>query len=478
MQGALDAPAAIRPALRRGFFGGLRVLFFGERQEELGGKDHGAWIRHIARGIALPLMFLFSFGALMQLAGDAIKSDISIVIKKGWGKLDFVSVFSTFIVLALIFGMDIVMVKHALSLRDKRSLNKPWNECLDDLFFVLFIGAIEGITYGMLLAAQENPHTLQQWLMVILRAAAAPLVAIDLAMTGDRVPTKDEMKNSLAVEVGGAMRTIFQNIRLGSLTLKDLPVLYPLFGHLLGGYSHADKQSDDLLMDRINAVMPGAVDAMAKEEVTKAQQERDQGIKSAQEYAKEQLNSMQRQLDTQRLEYTRKVPAAILSIISGAEWPDWLLQEYPELAAMDLTKALKAPRKASASTGGTSARVSPTNELEAILVSLDVNPRAVAKVWKQDASTEQKVYKEGAKLRGIWITTDDLIKMSDGSLVLDDARSITVSHGEGYKAGLTYAAPARATIQVLSRRNQLHSSLLEWWSKQQKEVKVSEEQGE
>jgi len=440
------------PKLRHGLIGGLRVFLFGEKQEELGVTDHGAWVRKVARALSLPLMFLFSFGALMQLAGNAIRADVRTYQLHGIGALDPVSVFQTFIILALIFGMDIVMIKHAFSWRDKSSLNKPFGECVGDAFYVLFIGAIEGITFGMMLANQEHPHDLGAWLMVIFRAAAAPVVAIDLSMTGERVPTKDEMKTSLAVEVGGAMKTIFQNIRLGQLGLKDLPVLYPLFGHLLGGYTDKDKQSDDILMQRINAVMPGAVESMARQEVENAKRE-----------ARDEIERIQRQIQQQQAESARKVPAAILAVLGTGEWPEWVTLEFPELAGMDMAKMFKGSRKPSASQGLPGVQRKPRDELGALLAALSVDPERVKDLWKKAPSGEKLT----TKARGIWVTTEDVAKLSDGTLPDDYVSSTISSQGQGYKFGTMYAAPARAVIQSLGSLGKLHPSLLDWFSRQQ-----------
>ena len=168
---------------RNGFFNRLRTRLFGERDlvdeqiHEI--SRQGTGMARAAHVCALALIVLFSLGSLVALSGDALQS---ILLEWRAGQVDIPAAISVAVSTLLVLCMDVGMVYAASVVRLLIARRAPASERRMHETVMFIVAVLEASTYAYMSVRYEHPTNLMVWLLILARAAAAPVLSVYLSM--------------------------------------------------------------------------------------------------------------------------------------------------------------------------------------------------------------------------------------------------------------------------------------------------------
>ena len=320
--------------------------------------DHAAWARSIGRKLALPLMFLFSFGAVIQLTGRALQQDITWLTKGDFVSLgaNALSIVVILVVSGLVIGMDLLMVIKCVDWIDKRANDQTFASERAIVFFVAFV---ESVTFAMLLQSVEHPAAilvngklngdgLSAWGLILIRVLGVPIVTIGLATLGDKVITEAERIKRQLNKVDNVIAKSMDQLML-TPSIDAIPMLNAYRLTLLDLTPDEEKKKAERnarLQEHFDKLTPGAIQQAAQQQVdaliAQVAQEKAQMAQAHQSAIEKVIADAEARL----AEVTRDVHAEIqrllsnfvpmfVSAITNNEWPQELLAHTPAFAHVD-----------------------------------------------------------------------------------------------------------------------------------------------
>lgn len=234
-----------------GIFTRIRTRLFGERDQVERQLDEvskqGSGMARAAHACALLLIVLFSLGSLVALGGDALASIIA-----GWhqGQVDIPSAISVAVSTLLVLCMDVGMVYAASMLRRLAARRADPDEKRIHQLVMGVVSVLEASTYAFMSARYEHPGSLVVWMLILARAAAAPLLSVYLAMARTiPVSARDVLYQAELIAGRGVLRHVTELANNPEASLAELLAMY----RAAGDTSETD---DQRLVALIAAVQP------------------------------------------------------------------------------------------------------------------------------------------------------------------------------------------------------------------------------
>lgn len=153
---------------------------------------------HFGHALAYLLVFTFSVGALIALAGDALRTFIQ---QAQAGAMDIPSLISFVVSFVLVFAMDTAMVRAAATVRMLRQRHQTGVGV--HVAVIAVVCVVESATY--LYMSYEYDHPGRQvvvWTILAVRAVIAPIVAVYLSL-GRQLPVSARDINTQVEVVTG-----------------------------------------------------------------------------------------------------------------------------------------------------------------------------------------------------------------------------------------------------------------------------------
>lgn len=252
---------------RTGFFKQLRSRLFGEldpvEQQLKEISRQGAGMARAAHMCALMLILLFSLGSLVALGGDALAS---IVAEWNRGQVDIPSAISLAVSTLLVLCMDVGMVYAASMLRRLAARRADPAEMRLHQAVMAIVAVLEAGTYGYMSAKYEHPGNLIVWLLILARAAAAPLLSVYLSMARTiPVSSRDILYEAELATGKGVLRHVTVLANNPEARLAELLLMF----HAAGDSSESDRQR---LTDLIRVAQLGLSEGSAAAAVSGVEQ--------------------------------------------------------------------------------------------------------------------------------------------------------------------------------------------------------------
>lgn len=186
-----------------GWFERTRTRVFGKRDPvEAQLRDisrqgtFGAVISHIA---ATLLIILFSLASLIALGADSVQA---VLASLSHGTVDIPNAVAAGVTGLLVPAMDIAMLRAAAKIRILMSRRAEGKELALHNVVVYGIAAVEAVTYCYMAGRYEHPANLIAWSIIAVRAAAAPLIGVYLAMDRAHPVTSRDMMAHVELRAG------------------------------------------------------------------------------------------------------------------------------------------------------------------------------------------------------------------------------------------------------------------------------------
>ncbi len=166
----------------------------------------------------------------------------------------------------------------------------------------------------------------------------------------------------------------------------------------------------------------------------------------------ERLTGLSRQIDQLNLENSTTIAqikneamAGITSMLLTGNLPPFLIDTYPELDGLSLSRSAIRPRKGIGNTNtfSESMRDKSDDLRELYLQVFDEDPPSMIRKAKGQPET---------KARGIWVTTSQIQQICGGQLSENDAKNIVATIGKGSMIGTSYGAPLREVLKDMRIR--------------------------
>lgn len=136
-----------------------------------------AAVAHICAGA---LLILFSAASFVALGGDALSSIL--VQWRDRHQLDIPSTISLAVITLMVLAFDVGMLYAASVLRLLASRRARFSEQWVHVLVMVGVALIEASTYVYMAWRYEHPATWLAWALIVVRALAAPLLAVYLSM--------------------------------------------------------------------------------------------------------------------------------------------------------------------------------------------------------------------------------------------------------------------------------------------------------
>lgn len=447
--------------------------------------SHGAGFMSFARLISRPLMIIFSFGALIVLAGQSLKHVY--LALTGAGHLDIVEVSSLIVMLALIIAADISMIVAAVIVQDAWQRH-TWTG--KDIFAGIVLGGtalLEAITLFIMIASVEHPHSWWEWALVGLRSIMAPVVAIFLALLHARTPSDDDFRQVLAIRSYGLL---LAKIKSDTIADDDIGLLYNIAATATGTSEQAQANMERLI-DAFNAAVPGNIrresDALVAQNAAEYQakmakmdaayQQQLQGYSVEKQRMMDRLSSLETAVQEARmaaqtardeaalqaeLELGNTLQKVLLSLAYQQRLPDAIVEQYPDIAALNVESMFQQSAKQSRGNASAKAAKETPDNAE--------GQRAFLRRILADAESKGPTFGKPNGRNGVWITAAVLPVLSGGKIELSQAPSLIKSLNKGDKTariGTSNAAPFVDTMRYLAGLHLLGDEARIFWQSSQ-----------
>lgn len=162
----------------------------------------GAGMSRVAHACATLLVILFSAGSLVALSGDAFASLVH-------GQADVPTAISVAVSTLLVLCMDVGMVYAASMLRVLNARRADASEKRVHLFVMISVALLEAGTYLYMSSQYEHPHASAAWILIVARAAAAPMLAVYLSLARPLpVTSRDILAQAEMASGAGVLRDV------------------------------------------------------------------------------------------------------------------------------------------------------------------------------------------------------------------------------------------------------------------------------
>jgi hypothetical protein len=241
---------------RLGLLFGARRLLLGDQARRAHVSDHGAFMRALGRGWAIPMTLVFSTGALITLGQGQIGELVAALQRHQTPNYVVVALLA--ITFVIVGGMDLTLLNSAVELRDARlrgvdPRTDPYTRGAQ--LRVWLVSLIESATFMAVAYQLEHPPTLGQdavgclvaWSFIAARALVAPVCAMYLATLGKRALVRRELYGNLLLTLGGTIQQILENLQFAA----DERLIEPLW-RMQVLVDRASRAQSDEEMDRLD----------------------------------------------------------------------------------------------------------------------------------------------------------------------------------------------------------------------------------
>jgi hypothetical protein len=205
-----------------------RVRWFGERDavdaQLADMARQGAGMARIAHLCAAVLLVLFSAASFVALGGDTLTE-----ILAGWrhGQVDIPAAISLSVITLMVLAFDVGMLYAASMLRLLATRRAGIGERWVHVLVMVSVAAIEASTYVYMAYRYERPLTWLAWALIVVRAAAAPLLAVYLSMARPLpVTARDILAQTELASGAGVLRDVVSIANDASAPLADKVSIY------------------------------------------------------------------------------------------------------------------------------------------------------------------------------------------------------------------------------------------------------------
>lgn len=415
-----------------GIFGIARGPRGGQAAKELRKQaNHGTVIMGWGRLWAIILLVFFSAGALVTLAGVPMQH-IAAAIEAGQPP-NVAEAITSATILALVIGMDLAMIIATMMIRAMRARGKTFADWWGYLALALFVGAIEALTFGVMIVNNEHPQGFVAWALVVARSLAVPVCAVFLSLVSNLPITPNDVRAKLQIEAGqGLMAYLEEAVQTGK---ADPSALFAFFG-LVNDTSAMEQQGWEVRVQ----------EALARLTPDSARVELERRVSEAERLANEAIT----QAKADAIEWTSR---ALTSLLATGNLPDWLVEARPELADITLSKTAISRGKR-APNSQPKVPQSRTDGQRLFLANLELSPA-----------------KAPDKKRGVWLKSPDIVTLSGGLILKEDATKLAqrlgleaMKDGTTPRDGLAYIAPLEAIMRELIERHKVSEAAAMAWA--------------
>ena len=404
--------------------------------------NHGVVIMAWGRVWAVLLLMFFSAAALDTLAGAPIKRLATAV--QSHRPIDITDAITVASTLGLVIGMDLAMVIATMLIRGMVARGKTFRQWWWLFALAAFVAVIEALTFGMMIAQSEHPHTWVDWLVLILRALAVPVCAVFLSLVSNLPVTPDDIRNKIQIESGnGVMADLEAKMAAGQ---ADPSALWALFTFIGDEVARTQPDWADRVQNYIRQLSPDTIRAELEQRIAAAEQKLAETITTA----NERIAAAEEAAIAQAIELASR---AFTAALAGATLPDWLTEARPELATITLGKRGIA-RGNMGAYAITKATQSPADARRFFLHSLGLSPA-----------------KAPDKSRRIWVKSTDIVTLSGDLISREEATRLAERLGKeaskdgvSPRDGLPYIAPLDTVMRELSERHKLSEAVTNAWA--------------
>jgi hypothetical protein len=206
---------------------------------------------HFGHALAYLLVFTFSVGALIALAGDALRTFIA---QAQQGAMDIPSLISFVVSFVLVFAMDTAMVRAAATVR---MLNQRHQEgARVHVGVIVIVCIVESATYLYMSYEYDHPGTqVVVWTILAVRAIIAPVVAVYLSLGRQMPVSARDINTQVEVVTGrGVLMDMTRIAEDGRATTERKVALYRASAIMDG----ADAQRLDAIIEAERATRAAA----------------------------------------------------------------------------------------------------------------------------------------------------------------------------------------------------------------------------
>ncbi len=245
-----------RPSPTLGMVARVQRAVFGDQVKRAHVSDHGAFMRALGRGWAVPMTLVFSTGALVSLGQKQI-AQILLALAHHQTP-NYVTVALLAITFVIVGGMDLTLLNSAVELRDARLRGVDPNKdpyTRGATLRVWLVSGIESATFMSVAYQLDQPPSFLHdplaagvaWAFIVMRALVAPVCAIYLATLGKRVVVRREMYGNLMLTIGGTIQQIIEELQFGA----DIRLIRPLW-RMQRLVDRASRAQNDDEMDKLD----------------------------------------------------------------------------------------------------------------------------------------------------------------------------------------------------------------------------------
>lgn len=239
-----------------GFFSTVRRFFVGDKVKRAHVSDHGAFMRSLGRGWAIPMTLVFSTGALISLGQRQIREIVGALAAHQ--APNYVTIALLAITFVIVGGMDLTLLNSAIELRDARlrgvdPKTDPYTRGAN--LRVWLVSFIESATFMSVAYQLDTPPAITHdvvgflvaWAFILMRALVAPVCAMYLATLGKRVVVRREMYGNLMLTIGGTIERIIEQLQFEA----DVRLIRPLW-EMMRLVDRASRAKTDEEMDKFD----------------------------------------------------------------------------------------------------------------------------------------------------------------------------------------------------------------------------------
>jgi hypothetical protein len=179
----------------------------------------GEGLARVAHAAATAMLFLFSAGSLVALAGDQVQ-------QLARGEIAIPTAIAVSVSTLLVLAMDVSMIYAASQLRLLAVRRQSEGTGLHK-FVLISVAILEAATYGYMSFRYERPADGIAWALIIARALAAPLLSVYLSLARALPVTgRDILQLSERLAAEGMLRDIAHIASATSASLAEKLSIY------------------------------------------------------------------------------------------------------------------------------------------------------------------------------------------------------------------------------------------------------------
>lgn len=418
-------------------------------QDDKPEASHDRFVDRAGRKLALPLLLIFSAGALISITRQAMERIFQVASAGGVPNiLDMTSVIITFAIIAV---GDLLMVSAAGKWADARANRQSTKVQSGPALIVFLVALIEAVTFVQLVSTLEAPQDIWHWGTIIGRGALGPLCTIWFAMSTPRIPTEEERNKRTAYKISQTIDHILDSLDFsGVQDLSMIPALQQMQHWLNGTWNEDAKSRIGEFMRMLQTILPdSAAQQRMMDDLTA---EHAQVIERLSAKHEQTITQLKAEVSHAYDQAAHQVMSALVATYGTGIVPAWITQRYPELDGMVLASIGNAARKPARSLADRAPKA-PTNseQLLDILAQLSIQPAK----------------KPNPNSKDIWVKSSAIEVLSNGHITNGAQTELAQRLGDGAMDGRAYIVPMRKLVAELRTGSRLHPLLIEWDQRRQ-----------